>query len=111
MKPAAEEVELAPHFERLVQEACRLPGQWASTVLVSGWKFMVLCCANGHHAIRFRTGQVPGMVWLDFLVEARRLATLLGCTGWKLDESDRRAFFEVSFISPAPMPAFSQEAR
>ena len=109
MHPVADEAELRPHFDRLLAEACRLPGEWASVTLRSRWSFLVLCAANGHHAVRFRTTDVLNLDYLEFLAEARRLASLLGASAWKLDKSQRTAVFEVSFLSPEPIRAFSKE--
>lgn len=109
MKPGADEAELRCHFERLLAEACRLPGEWAGVTLRSGWTFLVLCAANGHHAFRFQLRDPLAPDYFDFLVEARRLAALLGASGWTIDKSDRFAVFEVSFISPDPIRAFTKE--
>jgi len=109
MTPASDELELRPHFERLLAEACRRPGDWAGVTLRSGWSFLVLCAANGHHAFRFTITQVAEVEYLAFLAEARRLAALLGASAWKIDKSQRSTVFEVSFISPEPIRAFSKE--
>lgn len=108
MIPATDEAELAPVFQRLLAEACGHPGEWWASVLESGWKFSVLCRGDHRHAIRFRAVQVPTLAWIEFLAEASRLARLLGLGAWKLEESDRRLFFEASFIAPADTPVITQ---
>ena len=107
---ATEEAELVPHFERLLAEACGQPEAWRFVVLQNGWKFMVCCTKNGSHALRFRTNQVPGMAYVEFLREANRCARMLGAGQWKMLESERLSFWEVSFLTPAPLPATPTEA-
>jgi len=107
---ATDEAELLPLFERLLAQACQTPQQWAAAMLASGWKFSVLCTANGRHALRFRALQAPALAWVDFLTEASRCTRMLGAGQWKMVESDRKAFFEVSYLSPAPEPALPPEA-
>jgi len=106
---AADEAELVPHFERLIQAACLASGQWASTVLVSGWKFEVMCTKNGNHAIRFWALAAASLEWVDFLAEANRCARMLGTGNWKMEPSERKSFFEVAFLAPAHPPALSKE--
>ncbi len=110
MTPAAADQELVPAFDLLLKAACAAPGHWQFVVLESGWKFMVLCTSTGQHALRFRCGVLPATSYIEFLAEAQRCARLLGAGRWRLVESARSAFWEVSFTMPAELPATPEEA-
>ena len=82
------------------------PETWQPHLLESGWKVSVLYQGRGRLALRFRALRAPSLEWVEFLSECSRLVRTLGVSGWRMTESDRKSFFEVSFTAPAE-PAIS----
>lgn len=107
---AAWEAFLSTIRDELLTSARAHPKEPASRVLDNGWRFAVSVSDRGRVGYRFRAWNDGQTVQVDFLLEARRLASLLGAESWKIEESKRAAFLEVLYIAPADSPVPPKEA-